>query len=438
MKKYSLLAIALTLLLTACTPSVDAPESTAATVVTTEAKKTTAKSGKPLEKYLLPLTKEIVEDIVWRLDSSYLDYDIVQQNTPQDLRLNNIAKTIETMPLNEQYISMLKAFHYFNDAHTNFYIRKLYYSNMPIIFEKIDQSFYIINATKDYRQLIGQRILKIDDDDVTTWYKKAYDMTTSDNDYGRQRDAVDLLHMPLVYALYDGVVKQSLLIETEQTSQIISTKKQLSSDDFLHNDSNYLHLGSNTMQMFSAFSNNPYGYKIDDDQKIITIYFNKLGGIDSNQLVAFGEEVRDVVRAKADYSVAFDFRTCLGGNIGTLPTIFEVDFLKSISDRTFSYVSRNSLSAGTTSPALFRRIGGIKIIGEMTPYSEHTSGVSSVADQYTIDTHGITLRTSFSNGDYQKRLNEPAVVPDFLISPKLSDYIGETDTWQAVLLEKIQ
>lgn len=421
----------MTLLLTACAPSVDVAESTTAI----EPETVTTNAGAPLEKYLLPLTKDIVEDIAWRLDSSYLDYAVVQENAPQDLRLNNIAETIEAMPLNEQYMTMFQAFHQFNDAHTNFYVDKLHYSNMPVIFEKIDQSFYIINATKDYRQLIGQRILKIDNVDIATWYQRAYQMTSADNDYGRSRDAVDMLHMPIVYALYDNAVKHSLLFETEKTSQIISLKKMVEAADFLPNDNNYLHLGSNTMQMFSAFYSKPYGYSTDDKNKVITIYFNRLGDIDSNELVEFGEEVRDIVLEKADYGVAFDFRTCLGGNIGTLPTIFEVDFLKSISQRAFSYVSRNSLSAGTTSPALFRRIGGIKIIGEMTPYSEHTSAVSSIADQYKIGSHGITVRISFSNGDYQKRLDEPAVTPDYLITPKLSDYIGETDAWLTVLLD---
>ncbi len=435
MKKDSLLIILLALLLTACAPLVDMSENTM-TTATTETQNTPPQVGTPLEKFLLPLTKDIVEDIAWRLDSSYLDYTIVQENTPPNLRLNTIASVIESMPLNEQYITMLKAFRYFNDAHTNFYINKLYYSNMPLIIEKIDQSFYIINATQDYRQLIGQRIIKIDDVDVDTWYQRAYDMTTSDNDYGRSRDAVDMLHMPIVYALYDNAVKHSLIFETEKTSQKISLKKRAEADDFAKNNNNYLYLGSNTTQMFSAFKDDPYGYRINDDQKIITIYFNKLGGIDSNQLVEFGEKVRDIVLQKTDYSVAIDFRTCLGGNIASLPTIFEVDFLKAISDRAFCYVSRNSLSAGTTSPALFRRIGGIKMIGEKTPYSEYTSGVSSIADQYTIDSHAITLRVSFSNGDYQRRLAEPTVIPDYIVEPALSDFLGETDVWQDALLDK--
>ncbi len=435
MKKLLLLTISLSFILTACTPPELLQSESTTEVKTTAPQKSMAVAGTPLEKYLLPLTADIVNDIDWILDSSYLDYTIVQEQAPANLRLKKIAEIIETMPLNEQYITMLQAFHQFNDAHTNFYINKLYYSNMPIIFEKIDQSFYIINATKDYRHLIGQHIVKIDNVDIATWYQRAYDIAASDNDYGRSRDAVDMLHMPLIYALYDNAVKHSLLFETDQTSQMVSLKKMIEADAFVSNNNNNLYIGSNTMQMFSAFVTDPYGYRIDKDHRIITIYFNRLGGIDSDELIAFGEEVRDIVLDRANYSVAFDFRTCLGGNIGTLPTIFEIDFLKSISNRAFSYVSRNSLSAGTTSPALFRRIGGIKIIGEMTPYSEHTSGVSSIADQYKIDSHGITVRISFSNGDYQKRLDQPAVIPDFLITPKLSDYLGESDSWQDVLID---
>ncbi len=392
---------------------------------------------KPLSDYLRPLTAAVVDDIAWYLDNSYLDYAEVQAAAADDLRLRAVAARIDSLSLGQQYLLLYRAFNQFNDAHTYFSLNRLNESSLPIIFERIERSFVIINSTSEWRHLIGQRIVSIDGCQIDDWYRRACDLAAADNDYGRSRRALDVLHRPLVYALYDEVVKDSLLIETEAFSGLLDFSAGRRPQQFLANDYNNLRLGSNTIQLFKIAARDPYGYRLDDEAKIITIYFNSLSQLASADLVAFGESLRHLIESRLDYGVAFDFRTCLGGSAAALSTAFSADFLQSISDRACSYVSRNSMSAGTLLPAQLRHLFGFKIIGEMTPYSEHTAYVSATADKYRIDAVDAAISSSFSNGGYRARLAEPALCPDYLISPQLADYIGQTDSWQVTFRREI-
>ncbi|PIE77015.1 MAG: hypothetical protein CSA13_01585 [Clostridiales bacterium] len=390
-----------------------------------------------LSDHLNPITADVINDIAWYLDSSYLDYAIVQKNAATDLRFANIATQIDSMSLGEQYIMLYRAFNQFNDAHTYFSMRTLNDSNLPIIFERFDQSFIVINATAAHRDLIGQTISKIDGQPIDVWYQRAYDMVAADNDFGRSRSAVDVLHRPLLYALYDDVVKTSLLIETKDFQSVLNFAANLRPNDFLENKSDDLRLGSNTLQLFKLADTDPFGYRIDETHKIITIYFNTLSAA-GDRLAQFGATLRKAIDDRPTYSIVFDFRTCLGGNTAALSTIFEPDFLSSIGARSFSYVSRNSMSVGTLAPSRLRQAFGIKIIGEPTPYSEETSFVSASADRYGITALNATICSSFSNGGYQKRLAQPALTPDYLIEVKFDDYVGQRDIWQESLIEILE
>ncbi len=338
------------------------------------------------------------------------------------------------MPLGEQYIALYQAFHQFHDAHTYFSMATLNDRTLPIVFERINQSFIVVNATAEYRALIGQTISKIEGEPIELWYQRAYQLTAADNQHGHSRAAVDLLHRQLVYALYDDVVCDKLLFEIDASDRLLGFVKNLPLEQLLNNEQNYLSLGSNTLLLFALAEQSPFGYWQDDDKKIITIYFNSLSAA-SDKMVKFGETLRALIERYPDYYIALDFRSCLGGSVAALSTIFGIDYLEQISDRTVSYVSRNSMSAGTLLPGQLRRLFGIKIIGELTPYSEKTAAVSASADKYRIASLGAIVSSSFSNGGYQERLAQPTLVPDYLIEVQLDDYTGRRDIWQDTLID---
>lgn len=426
----------LALLSVACTSTKEQPTSANNNIEQTETSSQQDANHllKTVDNYLKPLTQEIVQKIEKRFRRSYLDFDDVQAAAPNNLKFKTIIETIESMPVHQQYLTMYQAFSAFNDAHTNFFVRDLYYGFSPIIIERFEDGFYIINAMPDYRDMIGQRVIKIDDVNIETWLERATSIAASDSDYGRQRDAVDLLHGTIVYSLFDNQLAQSHLITTTEDTTEVHFMSYFEDDMFLKNDDNLLRLGSFALPMFIAADTDPYGYRIDETNKIITIYFHTLSDLDTDTLMDFGQEVRDFITDNQDYTVAFDFRVCLGGAIAALPTIFEVRFLEKISDRAYSLVARNSMSAGTTMPDTFRRLGGIPIIGEPTPYSPFTSGVSATAENYSVDDINIEVRMSFSNGDYQKRLDTPTLTADYVVEPTYADFIGESDAWYDKLI----
>lgn len=437
MKKIILFITTLALLTTACSP---AGQQSATSITTTTQAETSGQqedtddSLQTVDDYLKPLTKEIVQKIEKRFRRSYLDFDDVQAAAPDHLKFKTIIEAIESMPVHQQYLTMYQAFAVFNDAHTNFIVRDLYYGFSPIIIERMSDGFYIINASANYRDMIGQKVLKIDDVDIETWLERATSISASDSDYGRDRDAIDALHGTIVYSLFENKLVNAHLFTTDNETREVKFMSYFDDDVFLKNDNNLLRLGSFALPMFIASDKDPYGYRIDETNKIVTIYFHTLSDLDTDELMSFGQEVRNFITDNEDYIVAFDFRTCLGGAIAALPTIFEVRFLKKINDRAYSLVARNSMSAGTTMPDTFRRLGDIPIIGEATPYSPYTSGVSSTADNYSVDDINIEVRMSFSNGDYQKRLDTPTLTVDYVVVPTYKDFTGQRDVWYDKLI----
>lgn len=267
----------------------------------------------------------------------------------------------------------------------------LKFRQSPVRFEIFDDGAFIIKATPEYRELIGQEVLEVDGTPIDEAIKRARSVSFFENDSRAMLMAPDRLALPDVTKILD-ISRSSDVVSW--TTVDASGNKSATALRTLNKEGSVFVSGAPTpLPLWQARSDEFRWYKILAEQNSIYVQVNQF---EENPQTPYGDFVAETIRAARVAGVdrlIIDLRHNSGG-VGAWVTPFVTGVSRSEYNdygRLYVLVGRNTFSAAQHFMHRFEELTYAIFVGEPSGAKPSHFGDPN---RVVLDNSGLTLRIS--------------------------------------------
>ncbi len=378
------------------------------------------------------------EDQKWRDDLEQLKHDITWYNTAPFERYGEEA-------FNNLYDDIYQDIPYLSDNEIEYKFRELIYSigdghidiwtenesdySLPIMIDELDDGYYVVNVTKGYEGLMGEKVETINGHKIEDLIDKLEKISNSENKYWQRAGAIDKLHQAYFYNLLEIQEGRNKKIKiNDKEVKFINMFFSLGSLEWVKP----LELGSmpNSIVKEDAIYNTPYSYSFSEDGKILRINFSSCYyEYDDYSLVEFGKDIYSEAEIYKPEVLLIDLRDNGGGRASQLYAAISEKFFKEFgfinSPKFYVAINEGTFSAGVLTAHVLKDKFGATLIGTPTGGSPYTTGVTDTANKVLKNT-GINFRVSSAKVG-KKMIEHPSELPDVMIKRTFDDLKNDRD-----------
>lgn len=360
----------------------------------------------------------------WTYDLNYLKEKLPKKHTnpffniTQDQFNSSIDKIIEDVPnLNsdEIQVKINEAISSIGDAHTKLInFDNPNSSSYPIELYWFQDGYYIINTSEEYKNLIGKKIISINNKDISEIVSKLNASVCNDNLSNVQCQIPSLISNPVVLKAYKIIDNDTCTFElsdkdNKTKDSIALTPSKLNSIKFVEDSSDRISLikSCNLSKLEYIDSENAVYLRFDTCK-----LFNKI----------FSDALDKINTTKAK-SFIIDIRNNGGGNSAGVDTLLEL--CKSIQNdiKIYVIIGRNTFSSAII------YADNLKNQINCTFYGEPTSG----SPNHYGEVRKLTLPNSKLIVQYSTKYfnfidtTEKSFLPDVYVNLSIDDYLNNSD-----------
>ncbi len=369
---------------------------------------------------LKSIKEKYFEDILFMIHKIEEVHPSPYFNTSQD----EIAKMLQEFKNNEnintparcQYFAQ-KIIKQFNDPHT---LLNVPLSKIPLEFRIIKDKVFVVNASDEYKHLIGQQLLSINNIDINTVINEAKDIVSETMpawvDFETQRNLANLNYLYMLPSINES---ENFSFQTNNTSF-----------DF-HRDQKF---------DYNGLDEPNYSYSVNTDKKVINISYKKCKEEPERPIIPFALEIKEMAAQYDIHNFIVDVRGNSGGSTNvTWPLVKVLE-----NENVTVLVDSGVFSSGSLALYDLKKLGA-KVIGthigttfnhfgdckkEQTP----NLGLELYISQkyYFLNDNGILevkqgpdeFEKFFSNSENQKFLIPQVFQPDIYVDYQTDDIFG--------------
>lgn len=239
----------------------------------------------------------------WKVDLEYLQktlpkvhknlfFNITQKEFEE--KLTRLQGEVDNLKDLDIVLRLMEVFSSIGDAHTGMSLRNSVSKYYPIFYKKFGDSFYVVSISKDYEELIGSKLISINNQSVDDIVKKLTKVIISEN-------RADLLYQVQNYLNVTEILKYCGIIDSKnkyvlQTDEGLMTYTPEELDFSQYDQRNFV--SSKFKQ--SKYQNNEkqiFWYEYYEEDDILYFQYNR----------CWSRELEKKYRGKADSSLpSFD------------------------------------------------------------------------------------------------------------------------------------
>ena len=315
---------------------------------------------------------------------------------------------IPSLARHEVIVEMARIVAAVADGHTNIYPTrdpKIGFHALPVAFTFFGDDLYVRAAHESQRPLLGARVLRIGDRDITNAYSAVKAMIGRDNEQGARYWAQYLLAMP-------EVLQALHITRTLEDVPLTVVTNRGEGTVILHPFAPVEIMTGDTATLFNRrdgwfdvrdLSDRPQPlwlrrigdpFHFEHTGNVLYVQVNKIGDAADETLAHFAQRLHDEIATTKPEKVAIDLRLNRGGD-GTLivPVIRALVQSESIDrkGRLFAIIGPATFSAAQMFADALERYTNVTFVGEPTGSKGNAYGDSR---QIVLPNSGITVRAS--------------------------------------------
>lgn len=315
---------------------------------------------------------------------------------------------IPSLARHEVIVEMARIVAAVADGHTNIYPTrdpKIGFHALPVAFTFFGDDLYVRAAHESQRPLLGARVLRIGDRDITNAYSAVKAMIGRDNEQGARYWAQYLLAMP-------EVLQALHITRTLEDVPLTVVTNRGEGPVILHPFAPVEIMTGDTATLFNRrdgwfdvrdLSDRPQPlwlrrigdpFHFEHTGNVLYVQVNKIGDAADETLAHFAQRLHDEIAATKPEKVAIDLRLNRGGD-GTLivPVIRALVQSESIDRKgcLFAIIGPATFSAAQMFADALERYTNVTFVGEPTGSKGNAYGDSR---QIVLPNSGITVRAS--------------------------------------------
>lgn len=316
----------------------------------------------------------------------------------------------------------------FNDPHTSINIPL---SEIPLQFRIIAGKIFIVNASDEYKHLIGQELLSINNVNINTVIAEAKDIVSATMptwvDFETQRNLSNLNYLSMLPSMKES---ESYSFQTKNDNVNFNLNQEFD---------------------YTGLNEPNYGYTIDTENNVITISYKKCKEEPGKPIIPFVIEIKKIAEQYGIDDFIVDIRENYGGNTNVTWPIIKVLENKNIT----VLVDSGVFSSGSLALYDLKYLGA-KVVGSHIGTTWNNFGECKkletpnlnleffVSQKYYFlnDENKLTVlqgqenfNSFFSNPENQRFLIPQVFEPDIYIDYQTDDIFG--NNMKQVALEQI-
>lgn len=389
--------------------------------------------------------KQWLEDIAYlkkELPQNHVDLFHKKSRNYFNSTLDQIASEVSNLDDLTIAIKLQQFISSFGDSHTNITWGK-YVDNkqlLPLQFHWLKEGIFVIQATKNHQNILGLKLLKINDIPVQVVIDSLSTLLTLDNTAIGKRDIPQLISLSQLLRYFKIATNDSIFLDLKNTitgDAINSYLLVIPNERPDNNDFVQLKSEKNTISFINR--DKLFHSHYMTDEKLYYIQYNKCwskeleiehnNGKNAEKLPSFTEFEENVINELKNDSIdklVFDLRYNSGGNSlqGTLfieKIMRHPKILKGIP--VFVLIGRKTYSSAIINVMDFKKYSNVTLIGEETAGKPNHFGE---VRKFTLPNSGLTV--GYSTKYFQRTSgNENTIKPDVEILLSISDFVKGID-----------
>jgi len=309
-------------------------------------------------------------------------------------------------------LAILESLALLGDAHTYVY-GTTDYEFLPIKTREIDGNFYIIGASEEYKDMLGQRVEKINEYKLENILKKVSILSSKENNECLLKDNAENILSNRILRYY-GFSNNSLVkITTEKGTRNVAVKddkiKMLNPLDWKDEDIKDPTFTGNDIYRFRILGNT------------LLFQYNKCTneGKTEKELQKFKKELLN--KAKSIQSIVVDLRQNRGGSTNIMDDLFK-QLPKS--KRIYVAIGRNTFSSAMHHLLYLKNKKGAILIGENAGQKPNRFGDNK---SFILPNSQLKVACSFKYFELLPGKDIDVIEPDIKIPVKIDNYINNID-----------
>jgi len=283
-----------------------------------------------------------------------------------------IRNKIPALSVSQRVMEFARLLALLNDGHTEISIvgRGSGFGRLPIILFYFGNDLRIISAAPSFDRLLGMKVTRIGNSDVSSVFEQLKPYMNKDNDVEFITTAPVLMAIPEVLEVL-GVVPSStsipLTLEDDSGASSEITLPRLPLGEYTKTE--FVRIFEKT-PLYLEGTEKGYVAKFLENEKIMYVNFITLYNKDGQPSVkSFIHDVFDLIDEKKPIKVVFDFRLCRGGNYHHAePLIAGIKKRAWLNQKNKLFVvnGRTTFSAASTATLFFKEETQATIVGEVS------------------------------------------------------------------------
>ncbi|PID82878.1 MAG: hypothetical protein CSB15_01360 [Clostridiales bacterium] len=370
----------------------------------------------------------------WQEDLKQLDHDLRWYNTKPFERYGEDAfvkmykkleKDLPKLSDKQREWRFRELIYSIGDGHIDMWKKSKENRMLPLMIDELSDGYYVINATKEYKDLIGTKVKTINDTPVKDLISNFEKISNSESKHWQRTGAIEKLHYYYFYDLINKKLKDDVVKINDKKVKLVNVDS-LTLKSFVKK----LNIGRLPQGFVRGkyTLETPYTHEWYNNDKLLVIRFsNHMDEKKGYSLFDFSEKVKKEIKKKNPKVLLVDFRDDGGGSVAAFSQFFDDEFFKkngfTKKGRLFVATNRNTFSAGGISSALLKDEYGAIVIGTPTGGSPFTTNISTTGTKQLKNT-GLFFRVSSAVVSEDMK-NTPSLAPDKEIKYTIKDIMED-------------
>ena len=376
--------------------------------------------------------------LLWEEDIEYLNRKIQKEFASFNPSIKDVfsenadqlSKDLTGLSNNETAIKLGQLLASLKDGHTEMNVlqSQANLDRLPLVLYYFEDGLYIVAAHESVQDLIGMRIEKLGNLDVSDSVERLKTVMTYDNEYEILHAGSRFLVVPEILkflGVTDSTAEISLTLKDDSGSEVVKSVKSIDLKSYGNGPwKTYYDVNGIKSLLSSKYPDRLYWYEYQEKEK--TMYFN-LDRVNSQKghpslkktISALFKEIDELKPEK----LIIDIRRNSGGNYNKSRPL--IDAIKkrtwlNAKGKVFVLNGRTTFSAAMVTSIFLKRETAAILVGE--PSRGHPNKCDN-NEYMTLPNSGLSIEYTTKVDKHWAELGDATFVPiDVVISPKFSDY----------------
>ena len=387
----------------------------------------------------------------WRADLHYLSEEMPRQHKNLfhtmtreefDAAVNRLDERIPSLTRNQILVELARIVAMVGDGHTSlfpFYNPTLGVHRYPVKFYLFKDGLYVRQATADYGEVAGGKVVRIGTLDGAEAYRRMSEIANHDNEMTVKDVAADWLAFPeFLEGL--GIVNnmEDAALTVDKNGKQITVHLKPITLEAAHHNSTWVDASdgaANPLPLWRKDPQNAYWFDYLKDSRTLYLKYNTVEDKPEEKLADFFHRVFAFIDANPVDRLVIDIRNNSGGN-GYLnwPLVYGIIRSDKINQRgrLFTIIGRTTFSAAGMCAVYLERHTNTLFVGEPTGSSPNGYGEHG---EFTLPNSGIKIFVStlyWQEADPRDR--RPWIAPQVAADPTFEDYRNNLDPAMRAIL----